>query len=889
MKTKLLAIMLLLTALALAGPVAWGGNVTLSVDSDIPEGTAGHWYRNLSRTETDNLIITADDIANGKDTFKVFDDGGKNGNYSSVCFSALNIYVPDGYVIQVSGTVWTDAPQAGTLSSALLILFNESNRNNPLVQVCSLSDGVAQDFGSVTTTDNTICIYFQNQGGATTYQGIDLTVKVLENTLYNVSVAPGIEHGTVVVSPTTAYYSSDITLTVTPDNNYYIGAVSYNDGTEHILKPVKDVYSFKMPRHDVIVSATFLDEQEYLWGEGNDGTEAKPYVISNKAGWDLLVEKSNWPANTDGKHFRLVADISGVTQSLQFFEGHLDGNHHKITLDNAVGGFIGTASCLINDLTLDGSVRDGYVIYNASSPSLTNCFFNVSYSGNGSFVLMNNGTVLSTNCVYLLNSEVTFAGGNTALNTALPAYLLTLDGGAVAIRTGGTPISDGSVTVYVDGFTFGNAEYYKQNATVTFGVPGTTFASATYNDGSSSYSATINADGSAYFSMPARATTVAVSGYSAKYIDADGSEQTRSVERLTDGETVDKPSGWYVVTGNVSITAGLRFSGDAHLILADGATLTVGDCFEGTTVRSAIRSNGNLSIYGQTLGTGTLIAKAVFRTTNLPTLFYAYGIRAIGGNITLCGGSFNAEAVCNNQEEAGLAHTYAICADGSVSIVRGVVSAVCRTIGTSVQGYSHGIAVGEGGIITLGWGSTTDSIYATTYEGTVKIANGKTLYKGSEALSGTIADNSLINDQTLRPYPENGTMLLARQAAFAGQTRYWATFYHPTWSYRLPAGAQAFTMKNDHALYRVGDGTIVPAGCAVVIMADSADITLTVTDASATAESGNILHGTSEATAKASLFSGNQKVYVMGKSGNNFGFFEFSGATVPANKAYYVE
>ena len=138
-----------------------------------------------------------------------------------------------------------------------------------------------------------------------------------------------------------------------------------------------------------------------------------------------------------------------------------------------------------------------------------------------------------------------------------------------------------------------------------------------------------------------------------------------------------------------------------------------------------------------------------------------------------------------------------------------------------------------------------------------------------------------------------------RKAEMAGQTKFWTTFYHPAVSYRLPSVALAFTMKSDKVLYAVGEGDIIPAGCPVVIMADAsavtdisgetATLTLSRTEESAAAEDGNILAGTASATVASTLAPSGKKVYVLGKKDGNFGFFEFSGATVPANKAYYLE
>ena len=129
---------------------------------------------------------------------------------------------------------------------------------------------------------------------------------------------------------------------------------------------------------------------------------------------------------------------------------------------------------------------------------------------------------------------------------------------------------------------------------------------------------------------------------------------------------------------------------------------------------------------------------------------------------------------------------------------------------------------------------------------------------------------------------EASVQLTAGEATLGGQTHYWTTFYHPGWNYQLPEGAQAFTMKDDKALYRVGDGSIIPAGCPVVIMADSASLTLTATEESATPESGNILQGTLDETPTPN------DVHVLSQVNGVIGFYKYSGV-IPANKAFYEE
>ena len=86
----------------------------------------------------------------------------------------------------------------------------------------------------------------------------------------------------------------------------------------------------------------------------------------------------------------------------------------------------------------------------------------------------------------------------------------------------------------------------------------------------------------------------------------DGND-TPTVLTVTD-EAVTIANGWYVVTDEVTLTSNLDFEGDVHLILADGATMTLPSLSleEATGIEDiAINGKGRLTIYGQTAGTGT--------------------------------------------------------------------------------------------------------------------------------------------------------------------------------------------------------------------------------------------------------------------------------------------
>ena len=132
--------------------------------------------------------------------------------------------------------------------------------------------------------------------------------------------------------------------------------------------------------------------------------------------------------------------------------------------------------------------------------------------------------------------------------------------------------------------------------------------------------------------------------------------------------------------------------------------------------------------------------------------------------------------------------------------------------------------------------------------------------------------------------------LEAHAATLNGVSRYWTTFYHGKSAYQLPAGAQAFYMKEDKSLYLLGtDGSVIPAMTPVIIMSEAASISLQkMTTAPSITVSGNILQGT-DADKNVSHYynSMERNAYVLSKVGDAFGFFKFSG-TIPANKAYFI-
>ncbi len=77
---------------------------------------------------------------------------------------------------------------------------------------------------------------------------------------HNITIASGIDNGTVTADPTFAYAGQTVTLTATPSEGYYLGSLTatYVDGNNETHNLTITNNTFEMPNYDVTVTATFL-------------------------------------------------------------------------------------------------------------------------------------------------------------------------------------------------------------------------------------------------------------------------------------------------------------------------------------------------------------------------------------------------------------------------------------------------------------------------------------------------------------------------------------------------------------------------------------------------------------------------------------------------------
>ena len=154
-----LAVMLLLTLLTTA--TAWAQtSMGFSMDPDIPEGTVGHYYLNMPKTGSATVNIPV-----GVQSFMVYDDGGKDGNYSDDCSGTLVLTAPENYVMHLSGS-------ASIASNDNLTVWDGTDTNN---ESKKLLNAVSSFSHPVTSTGNTMTIYFFSNV-VNTAGGLNLTV-----------------------------------------------------------------------------------------------------------------------------------------------------------------------------------------------------------------------------------------------------------------------------------------------------------------------------------------------------------------------------------------------------------------------------------------------------------------------------------------------------------------------------------------------------------------------------------------------------------------------------------------------------------------------------------------------------------------------------------------
>ena len=227
------------------------------------------------------------------------------------------------------------------------------------------------------------------------------------------------------------------------------------------------------------------------------------------------------------------------------------------------------------------------------------------------------------------------------------------------------------------------------------------------------------------------------------YVDENGATQAKAQDELTILTTRDSLpatlTGWYFVADNIYFNDGVTVSGEAHLILADGTKMNA-DCIR-------VNSGNTLNIYGQTDGTGKLIATPGGSITYDACIGASEGSDC--GTIVINGGDISAQATTVN----GGAGIGASSSCGVITINGGKVTAKGYAYKKDIGGASGSVTINGGQItanangiggstVSLGWkDASTDFIQSPSYAGAVSFQEGKPFILDDGTNLDATADN----------------------------------------------------------------------------------------------------------------------------------------------------
>ena len=372
-------------------------NVTVAaVFTNKLNSDEGGLYVNMPHSGTKNMVIP-DNIT----SFKLYDDGGKDGDFQPLSDGTLAITAPSGKVMQFSGksfmvdnsssesyyAIYNDPPK----SYGEKLAYSNQQKEETLYPVVSEGNTayVRLKAADISRTD-----FFHKYG-------LDLNVKVFTPAVYSVSSDKNMEHGNVMFDKTQVVTNGTINVTVSSDEGYVLKDIDAFDADGKIVMTKPDTvqwgdvvyyaastgYSFKMRSSDATVTPTFMPKTDFFVNMPKTGqrdiiiqddmTSFRVYDNSGKDGYYFT--------NDDGKLLLTAPEdcmmkVSGYVKLMYSSaeEDYLDIYDGSSTNAKRLGRFRGyknssttsvTASSSTNQMLLHfisngyGYVKDGGGVY----------------------------------------------------------------------------------------------------------------------------------------------------------------------------------------------------------------------------------------------------------------------------------------------------------------------------------------------------------------------------------------------------------------------------------------------------------------------------------------------------------------------------------------------
>ena len=481
----------------------WAEAVSLAEDGDD-----GSLYVNLPTTGTNTLEIGTDVTS-----FKVYDDGGRTGNYtlSASLDGALTMLAPEGYVLQVSGSVTTHYS-----NNAYITIYDGSASAEALLSnFGSQTWGVPRDVPTQTSSGRMMTIRFRNTAINYSYEGLDLTV-----TLKDASIAHEItfenqgQGGTISTTNTNVLAGETVSLNIQPSTDYLMSGVSVTGENGRSLKftggewYTDEPLVFTMPYADVTVTPTYTDNLTDAGGlyinmpaTGTTNAQIPGNVQSFKV-YDDGGRTGTHKAGADGYLvltapegyvFRLTGTVTSYNASLSIYDGIATASNLKKKIEPTygysatdVGDFFGTSQILTLYFKSTGSSYAGLDLTLSLGEYVDYTIATTNTVGNGSVEIAENakpGDVVTVTATPQANHvfsgiKVVDANGNvieTNKNGDVATFIMPFADVTITPYFAASTVSfDNSGCLDPDGGNYFRVECSSQSCTISQGafIPG---------------------------------------------------------------------------------------------------------------------------------------------------------------------------------------------------------------------------------------------------------------------------------------------------------------------------------------------------------------------------------------------------------------------------------
>ena len=210
-------------------------------------------------------------IPTGVSSFNIYDHGGA-ANYISENHNAIAVLnAPEGKIMKITGLATTNTYTGGGVTLYKGDATNADPTSYSAIQQIEFDDyeKSAYDVGTVYINSNTVSVkyvaYYSNYNN----QDLALSVELLDGSVtHDVPAEISVTGGTVSSNLDKAVFGQTVTLTVTPNENYALGAIEIVANGEKVpfIKPVtnpglgvEEQITFEMPYGDVTITPVFTN------------------------------------------------------------------------------------------------------------------------------------------------------------------------------------------------------------------------------------------------------------------------------------------------------------------------------------------------------------------------------------------------------------------------------------------------------------------------------------------------------------------------------------------------------------------------------------------------------------------------------------------------------